>query len=320
MADTPINITIIMATYNRAHFIEETLNSIVNQTYSNWECIIIDDGSTDKTPEVIESYLTRDSRFRYYERPEKYKKGLPGCRNYGIDLAQGQYLIFFDDDDIVHPKNLEISIKILKQEQCYFCRYDKFPFTGKWSEDLITPLRSLHPSWYYTQEIQNMVIGEIPFASCCVMWDKKCFEDQRFNEDLMYAEEWECYSRILAAGFEGMSIDEVLYYNRKHSNSNTGEFRNDDPIRIDSKIKAAILIVENLALKSLLDRTLKKFFLRMGFELKSQEIIKTTLDKSQAGLQEKMKYRLGFFLYPILRPAFQLKGKIKLLFKISMIR
>ena len=79
-------VTIIMATYNRAHFIVETLQSIQNQTFENWECIIIDDGGTDNTNEVIAPILEKDTRFQFVKRTDSYQKGLPGCRNYGLDL------------------------------------------------------------------------------------------------------------------------------------------------------------------------------------------------------------------------------------------
>ena len=92
-------VSIIMATYNRAQFIMETLNSIKNQTYKNWECLIIDDGGSDNTEDVIAPLLKKDTRFKFLKRTDKYLKGLPGCRNYGLDVAQGDYIIFFDDDD-----------------------------------------------------------------------------------------------------------------------------------------------------------------------------------------------------------------------------
>lgn len=67
-------VSIIIPTYNRAHLIGETLDSVLAQTYINWECIIVDDRSTDDTKEVIDSYLYGDVRFSYFKRPEKYFK------------------------------------------------------------------------------------------------------------------------------------------------------------------------------------------------------------------------------------------------------
>ena len=126
----------------------------------------------------------------------------------------------------------------------------------------------------------------------------------------MYGEEWECYSRILSLGFSGTSIDQVLYYNRKHSNSNTGEFWNKDSYRVNSYKKSALLIIDNLGRKDLLNGSLKKFFIRLGFMLNSREIIEEILKATNSGKFEKMKYLLGYKIYPLLRPVFFLKGKI----------
>ena len=75
-------VSIIMPIYNRAHLIIETLNSIKKQTYQNWECLIIDDGSTDNTSEVVINYAAQDTRFKFYTRPETSVKGPSSCRNY----------------------------------------------------------------------------------------------------------------------------------------------------------------------------------------------------------------------------------------------
>ena len=75
-------VSIIIPTYNRAHLIAETLDSIIAQTYTNWECIVVDDGSTDPTDELMETYCKKDSRFQYYHRPKNRPKGANACRNY----------------------------------------------------------------------------------------------------------------------------------------------------------------------------------------------------------------------------------------------
>lgn len=307
-----VYISIILATWNRAHLLAETLESISVQTNQDWECIIIDDGSKDDTERVANSFTSLDSRFTYHPRTEKYNKGLPGSRNQGLDLAKGDFIIFFDDDDIVHPKNLQTCFDLLRDNKFSFCRYDKKPFFENTKKVEFEDIQTFVTKPFIIDDLDKMVTGEIPFASCCVMWDKKCFERERFNEELMYAEEWECYSRILSKGFEGVSLNQVLYFNRKHPNSNTGEFQNNSSIRIESKIKAALLVVENLiSKKNYLSPTLKKFFIRLGFTLKSHEIIQKTLNASGASQMELMKYRLGFIFYPFLRPLFILKGKLK---------
>ncbi|MWB94506.1 glycosyltransferase [Flavobacterium sp. GA093] len=96
-------VSLIIPTYNRALLIEETLDSILEQTYQNWECIIVDDGSSDNTVEVVNQYLEKDTRFQFYRRPENRLKGANACRNFGIENSKGEYMMFLDSDDICEP-------------------------------------------------------------------------------------------------------------------------------------------------------------------------------------------------------------------------
>ena len=303
-------VSIIMATYNRAHFIKESLQYIAKQSYADFECLIIDDGSTDTTSEIVSAVTNIDNRFNYFHRSEKYKKGLPGCRNYGLDLAQGDYIIFFDDDDVVHPDNLKICVSLIKENSADFCRFDKMPFSGKWNQVLLKNTSELKTEKVDLHQIEEVITGKIAFASCCVLWKNKCFENIRFNEELQYAEEWECYTRILTAGYSGISIHKVLYYNRKHAKSNTGEFRNNSPVRINSKIKAIKLVIDNLKTKNLLSPKLIQYFLRWGFQFKKPEIINYTLKQSDLGVLQSLKYRVGYVFYPLLKPLLKLKGNL----------
>lgn len=94
-------VSIIIPTYNRAHLIGETLDSILAQTYTNWECIVVDDGSMDNTNDVLESYCKKDTRLKYYQRPKSSPKGANTCRNYGFELSKGEYINWFDSDDLM---------------------------------------------------------------------------------------------------------------------------------------------------------------------------------------------------------------------------
>jgi glycosyltransferase involved in cell wall biosynthesis len=309
-------VTIIMATYNRGHLIEETLESIFNQSFRNWECLIIDDGSTDNTKEVLQPYLEKENRFSYHERDNNHKKGLPGCRNQGLELAKGDYIIFFDDDDIVHPDNLKISIGTIKLQDVDYLRYLREVFSGQFSENFDGFDRSGNfiTANLDINDLENIITGKLPFNSCQILWRKKCFENNHFNEELMYAEEWECYSRILSSGVKGISIDKVLFFGRKHQHSNTGEFWNNDPIRRTSKITAVKLVIDNLSKKRLLSPNLVHYFIQTGFFLKEFSIIDHTLKGSKGNFFTKLKYNIGYRFYPIIRPVFKLKGKLKKMF------
>lgn len=302
-------VSIIMATYNRGHLIEQTLASIGFQSYDNWECLIIDDGSTDNTKEILRPYLMKDSRFKYYERSKDHKKGLPGCRNQGLEISKGDFIIFFDDDDIVHPDNLKICVQELENCKVDYCRYLRDTFYGNFNLEFETN-QDYQIEALNINNLDSIITGHIPFNSCQVMWKKRCFIEDKFNESLMYAEEWELYSRILSKGRIGISIDIILFYGRKHLNSNTGEFFNSDPVRVASNLLAINLVLDDLSKKGLLSPKLIKYFIRKGFFLNEISIIEDVLRYSNAGVFITHKYLWGFRLYPVLKPLFNLRAKL----------
>jgi glycosyltransferase involved in cell wall biosynthesis len=103
-------ISIIIATYNRAAYIAETLTSIANQTYKDFECIIVDDGSTDNSEEIVLQFVENDKRFIYINRPDTVPKGANYSRNYGYTLSTGSPVKFFDSDDVMLPHHLQTSM------------------------------------------------------------------------------------------------------------------------------------------------------------------------------------------------------------------
>ena len=111
-------VSIIIPTYNRAHLIADTLESILEQSYPNWECLIIDDGSTDATKILIQRYCDSDKRIQYHQRPSNKPKGANACRNYGLQKAKGAYIVFFDSDDLMTNNHLELKLKTIQQHQC----------------------------------------------------------------------------------------------------------------------------------------------------------------------------------------------------------
>ena len=293
-------VSIIMATYNRENFIQMSLLAVQCQTFTNWECLIIDDGSTDRTESIVNNFITKDYRFRYLKRSNRYKKGLPGSRNMGIDLSKGKYIVFFDDDDIPHPKNLEICISHFLPGVSYV-RYLRSVFYGdfnyKFSENKEYCISVLNQS-----VVQDMVTQKIPFNSCQVMWRKKSFEGDKFNESLMFAEEWECYSRILMQKeISGVSIEKVLFYARKHQNSNTGEYLSKNKLRLISKEEACRLVISNLKKNGFLNELVQKHFLQLAFRMGSFKVLSHTLHKGDYNYLEKIKYLTGFLIYPILK-------------------
>ncbi|WP_373058661.1 glycosyltransferase family 2 protein [Zunongwangia sp. H14] len=108
-------ISVIIPTYNRAHTLPETLQSVLDQSFVNWECLIVDDGSSDDTRSAISSFLLKDKRFVFIERPADKEKGAAACRNIGLEAAKGKYIQFLDSDDLIAANKLQSQLEALKK-------------------------------------------------------------------------------------------------------------------------------------------------------------------------------------------------------------
>ncbi|WP_191408549.1 glycosyltransferase family 2 protein, partial [Flavobacterium bizetiae] len=217
MKNSPI-VTILLATFNRAHIIEETLNSIIAQTYVNWECIIIDDCSTDLTKEVVANYLRADKRFSYYLKNDNYKQGLSGSRNYSLDIATSRgakFIQFFDDDDIMHPKKLELQIEPLIEDNSLsfsVCKYRHFYNDEIFKFDLVDEPCNIVSDKLF----EDFFLGKMGINSLGQIWKGDLILKYRFDEDLLYAEERDLYLKIfLYERPKYKNIDYVLFYYRK---------------------------------------------------------------------------------------------------------
>lgn len=113
-------ISIIIPCFNREDFIEKTIDSVVAQSYENWECIVVDDGSTDKSAEKIKDYCLKNSKIRYIEQSNQER-----CiaRNNGIKYSSGDYLAFLDSDDIWLKNHLEEFIRYLSKQENKCCLF-----------------------------------------------------------------------------------------------------------------------------------------------------------------------------------------------------
>ncbi|MFS4483041.1 glycosyltransferase family 2 protein [Hyunsoonleella sp. 2307UL5-6] len=107
-------VSIIIPTYNKSALAIETLNSIASQSYDNWECIIVDDGSTTEDFTALESFAKLDKRFSLFKRPLNTKKGANACRNYGLSISKGDYIQFFDSDDVMLENCLKGRVKAIE--------------------------------------------------------------------------------------------------------------------------------------------------------------------------------------------------------------
>lgn len=236
-------VSIIIPTYNRAHLIGETLDSIIAQTYTNWECIIIDDGSTDNSHNIIAKYCLKDYRIQYYQRLSDRPKGANACRNYGFELSKGKYIKWFDSDDIMLPAHLAILVDTLQNEDVDFVVGDSLTFEqGK--EINFRP---------YEFDKSNVQMDALKFAKSQIGWitddflgKKTTLTNFKFNEKLEDGQEYNLFIRYLLSNKKGIFVDEIITRMRVHSQS-LGVINKTDKLnheRILAKIK--ILTLEDV--------------------------------------------------------------------------
>jgi glycosyltransferase involved in cell wall biosynthesis len=204
--------SIIIPCYNQAHFLPDCLESLVNQSFSNWEAIVVNDGSTDNTNEVAKSYCLKDNRIRIIQ---KENGGLSSARNKGIENANGSRLIFLDSDDFLYEKCLENIASIIKtvDDNCLIqCGYSYITEDNQkiLSHVNIYPKKSLYP------EILEGNLG--PCHSICI--SKKLVEKIGFfDESLKSVEDWDFWMRAVKVGCTIEILSNPLVYYRYSKNS-----------------------------------------------------------------------------------------------------
>ena len=226
-------VSIIIPTYNRAHLIGETLDSIVAQTYPNWECIIVDDGSTDDTATLIAEYILKDNRFKYHTRPEDRLKGANACRNYGFELSEGQYIKWFDSDDIMHPQFLEKQVAVLERNLVLdFCICQSVNFYEN-SSKIIFNRANRNPK---ESLILSYLVKNHYFLTAAPLWRKFFLKGKAlFDEELSDSHESDFHFRMLMYFPKYVYLEDFLYSVRRGNKSITQSIENKK-VSLDSKI------------------------------------------------------------------------------------
>ncbi|WP_206667077.1 glycosyltransferase family 2 protein [Seonamhaeicola maritimus] len=217
-------VSIIIPNYNRASLIGETLDSIIIQSYTNWECLVIDDGSSDDSENIVKGYTEKESRIQFYKRPDNRPKGANACRNYGLEFSKGVYINWFDSDDIMHPEKLKEQIKSLES--------NKFPFSVCQSYEFHNNLKNINLR-YCSLKSENPFED---FLSKKIVWltqaplFKRSFiveNNYMFDEELQAGQEWELFARILFDYTNYGIVEKPLVYVRRHSDSISDGMSND---------------------------------------------------------------------------------------------
>ena len=197
-------ISVIIPTYNRAHLLDKAIQSVLDQTYEDFEIIVIDDGSTDNTKEVVNSF--NDDRLRYI-RLEKNSGTSALPRNTGIRIAQGEYIAFQDDDSLWLPEKLERQVKAFQDAPAKV----GVVYTGMWQ--VRDSEKIYHPPSYITEtegDIHKQILGHYFIGHPPVLVQRKCFKTVgTYDEKLPAALDWDMWLRV-SKHYHFKLIDEPL--------------------------------------------------------------------------------------------------------------
>ncbi|WP_294303752.1 glycosyltransferase family 2 protein [uncultured Chryseobacterium sp.] len=221
-------VSVIVPCYNQAQYLDECLQSVSNQTYSDWECLIIDDGSPDNTEQVAQKWIEKDPRFTYYK---KENGGVASARNYALKKIKGQWILPLDGDDKIHENYLSCAVEKMKEGyDLIYCRADYF---GLRNEPFLLP----------DYNYENLLKYNVIFCSALFRRDK--LGSIRYDENMIHGlEDWEFWISYLSGqDMKVFRLDQTLFYYRiKSSSRNEGINSN---LRIMDETKKYILEKHN---------------------------------------------------------------------------
>lgn len=205
-----VNISVIVPCYNQAHFLEEALGSVLNQTYLNWECIIVNDGSPDNSESVAKKWCEKDNRFRYLYQENG---GLSSARNAGIKISKGEYILPLDADDIIAESFLTRLVSELIEDKslAIVSCYSRFFIEN--TTNIVNELKPKGDTYHYLLYVNQLVATSL--------YRKKYWIEVGGYDEQMKAgfEDWEFWLAITKRGWKYKVIEEFLFFYRKSKKS-----------------------------------------------------------------------------------------------------
>lgn len=218
-------ISVLVPIYNAAEFLAETIQSILDQTFSDFELILVDDSSTDNSKAIAESFAAHDSRILLTHN--KYHKGIVGALNTAIELAQGEFWARMDSDDICRPERFAKQVEFLEQNP-------EIVVAGSW----VQTFGAFEAIWKYPEDPDESAVLTLlqpPVAHPSVMLRAQFFRENglRYEFEFDKCEDYDLWERVLKAGGKIASIPEVLLDYRVSANSITNLHKDKNAILSD---------------------------------------------------------------------------------------
>jgi glycosyltransferase involved in cell wall biosynthesis len=221
---TPL-VSVIVPTFNYARYVAQAIESVQQQSLSRWECLVVDDGSTDDTRAIVERLAASDGRVRYLYQ---HNQGLSAARNTGIRESAGEYLQFLDSDDLLEPRKLEVHASFLAAHPAIDVVYGEmryFPSDAP-GERLFSRTARNRPwmpgiSGTGTELVRRLLLDNIMVVNCPLLRRNVVDACGMFDERLRANEDWEYWIRCALKGvrFEHVPAEGTLALVRYHAGS-----------------------------------------------------------------------------------------------------
>ncbi len=231
------HVSIVIPTFNRAPLIGETLDSVIAQTYKNWECIVVDDGSTDHTEELLAYYCSREPRIKFLKRPSGLRKGANSCRNYGYKQSKGEYIQWFDSDDLMLPTFLQDKVDVLDTNPVDFVISKAVNFQDPNPSHIIS-----HNEYHYKFDRfainhYNYLVQNINWLTYDFMGRRALVEKVRYNENLHSAQERNFFTKVTCFSENAFLLDTYLTKRRIHEVSIQSQLQENSINRLNSELE-----------------------------------------------------------------------------------
>jgi len=199
-------VSIVLPTYNGSRYLAEAVESVIAQSYTNWELIIVDDASTDRTPEIIAAYAAKDARIHTVRHPSNRR--LPGALNTGFEAARGEYLTWTSDDNLYRPAAIADMVAFLQSHAEVGLVY---------ADCSAIDDRGRTAGMFYTAEPEFLPFGN-PVGACFLYPSRVRDQVGKYADDLFLVEDYDYWLRI-ARSFKVARLPKDLYLYRAHDQS-----------------------------------------------------------------------------------------------------
>lgn len=265
-------ISVLIPCYNAGKYLYEAVDSILNQTYRNLEIILIDDGSSDNTKEIIIDFASRDSRI--VPVFNDLNLGLIRTLNKGVKLATGIFIARMDADDVSALNRIEVILNIFNANpelQVISAGYQFLTTKGY-------IVRRAYPKATLSKALRFVSFFCTPVNHPCVMVRAESFKDNPFDEKYIHSEDYELFSRLLSKGYKFLNLNEPLYYLRMNPESVSNKY---EQLQISTHMRISVMNIDYYFGKEF-DFFLHKVIVnRISFDV-SFELLETSLKTLQS--------------------------------------